>query len=198
MSNFLPKAAKHQQAEHCLANATAQERESGLAMPVVNPAQLLGDITIAGNDNLFPLTDKLFDVLSPTGYPWFSQNGRGRGKGQHSSPLSSYNPAQPPADIAAITRLLLDDELDRCLRQGQLPVAFWIGLDALVVVVHGKNDFVQDVSMAEVTDLFKMRRWSDVNPAWPRRDVIKVLPNPSTTAVDLFADVFFAAIGNCC
>lgn len=167
------------------------KRESGLAMPVVNPAQLLGDITIAGNDNLFPLTDKLYRRFVADGYPGFLKMEEVGVKGSIQA-LCHSDPAQPPADIAAITRLLLDDELDRCLRQGQLPVAFWVGLDALVVVVHGKNDFVQDVSMAEVTDLFKMRRWSDVNPAWPRRDVIKVLPNPSTTAVDLFADVFFA------
>lgn len=164
---------------------------SGLTLPAVNPAQLVGDISLAGNSNLLPLTEQLYKRFVADGYPGFlKMESSGTTAGIQS--FCRNDPAQPSVDIVATTRMLLEEELDRCLRLGRHPLALWVGLDALVVVVPNSNNFVKDVSISEVPELFKVRRWSDVNSAWPRRGIITVLPGQSSDDLALFVDLFFA------
>jgi phosphate transport system substrate-binding protein len=76
-------------------------------------------------------------------------------------------------DVANASRPILKKEMDECRKAGidyiEMPVAF----DALTVVVHPQNDFIKQMTVAELKKMWepaaqgKVKTWKDVNPAWP-------------------------------
>lgn len=76
-------------------------------------------------------------------------------------------------DIQDASRPILRKEMDDCKAAGveyiELPVAF----DALTVVVHPKNTFIDSLTVAELKKMWEpaaqgtVMKWKDVNPAWP-------------------------------
>ncbi len=76
-------------------------------------------------------------------------------------------------DIANASRPILKKEMEACKEAGiqyiELPVAF----DALTVVVHPDNTWVQSMTVAELNKMWepdaqgKITKWNQVNPAWP-------------------------------
>lgn len=76
-------------------------------------------------------------------------------------------------DISDASRPILAKEMETCAKAGikyvELPVAF----DALTVVVHPKNDWIKQMTVAELKTMWepaaqgKITKWNQVNPAWP-------------------------------
>ena len=76
-------------------------------------------------------------------------------------------------DISNAYRPILKQEMDDCKAAGieyfELPVAF----DALTVVVNPANDFIKQMTVAELKRMWepaaqgKVKSWKDVNPLWP-------------------------------
>lgn len=76
-------------------------------------------------------------------------------------------------DISDASRPILKKEMDECAKAGikyiELPVAF----DALTVVIHPKNDWIKQMTVAELKTMWepgaqgKITSWKQVNPAWP-------------------------------
>jgi len=80
-------------------------------------------------------------------------------------------------DISNASRPILKAEMADCAKAGveyyELPVAF----DALTVVVNPKNNFIRQLTVAEMKKMWepaaqgKITRWNQVNPAWPDQPV---------------------------
>jgi len=78
-------------------------------------------------------------------------------------------------DVSNASRPILRKEMEDCKAAGieyiELPVAF----DALTVVVHPKNSFLKQLTVAEMKKMWepgaqgKVMRWNQVNAAWPTR-----------------------------
>jgi phosphate transport system substrate-binding protein len=76
-------------------------------------------------------------------------------------------------DISDASRPILKKEMEDCAKAGikyiELPVAF----DALTVVVHPKNTWIKQMTVAELKKMWepaaqgKITKWNQVNPAWP-------------------------------
>lgn len=77
-------------------------------------------------------------------------------------------------DVQNASRPIQTAELEACKKAGikffELPVAY----DAAVVIVNSKNDWVSDISVADLKKIWspeaqgKVMKWSDVNPSWPK------------------------------
>jgi len=80
-------------------------------------------------------------------------------------------------DVANASRPILKKEMEDCKAAGityiELPVAF----DALTVVVHPQNDFIKQMTVAELKKMWepaaqgKVKTWKDVNAAWPDQPI---------------------------
>ena len=78
-------------------------------------------------------------------------------------------------DISNASRPILKSEIEECRKAGiefiELPVAF----DALTVVIHPKNSFIKQLTVAELKKMWepaaqgKVMTWNQVNPAWPNQ-----------------------------
>jgi phosphate transport system substrate-binding protein len=97
-------------------------------------------------------------------------------------------------DVSNASRPILKKEMDDCRQAGieyvELPVAF----DALTVVVHPRNTFIKQLTVAEMKKMWepaaqgKVTRWSQVNPAWPDAPMKLFGPGADSGTFDYFTE----------
>jgi len=97
-------------------------------------------------------------------------------------------------DISDASRPILKKEMDDCKAAGieyyELPVAF----DALTVVVHPKNGFIKQLTIAEMKKMWepaaqgKITRWNQVNPQWPDQPMKLFGPGADSGTFDYFTE----------
>ena len=97
-------------------------------------------------------------------------------------------------DVADASRPILKKEMDECRAAGieyyELPVAF----DALTVVVHPKNSFIKQLTVAEMKKMWapaaqgKVTRWNQVNPSWPDQPMKLFGPGADSGTFDYFTE----------
>ena len=97
-------------------------------------------------------------------------------------------------DISNASRPILKGEMADCAKAGveyfELPVAF----DALTVVVNPKNNFVKQLTVAELRKMWepaaqgKVMRWNQVNPQWPDAPMKLFGPGADSGTFDYFTE----------
>jgi phosphate transport system substrate-binding protein len=97
-------------------------------------------------------------------------------------------------DISGASRPILKKEMDDCKAAGveyfELPVAF----DALTVVIHPKNGFIKQLTVAEMKKMWepaaqgKVTMWNQVNPAWPAQPMKLFGPGADSGTFDYFTE----------
>ena len=97
-------------------------------------------------------------------------------------------------DVSGASRPILKKEMDDCKAAGinyyELPVAF----DALTVVIHPKNTFIKQLTIAEMKKIWepsaqgKVTKWSQVNPQWPDQPMKLFGPGADSGTFDYFTE----------
>jgi phosphate transport system substrate-binding protein len=97
-------------------------------------------------------------------------------------------------DISNASRPILKLEMEECKKLGieyyELPVAF----DALTVVIHPKNTFIKQLTVAEMKKMWepaaqgKVMRWNQVNPTWPDQPLKLFGPGADSGTFDYFTE----------
>ncbi|OGA19034.1 MAG: protein sphX [Betaproteobacteria bacterium RIFCSPLOWO2_02_FULL_66_14] len=97
-------------------------------------------------------------------------------------------------DISGASRPILKKEMDDCRAAGiqyfELPVAF----DALTVVIHPKNTFIKQLTVAEMKKIWepgaqgKVTKWNQVNPQWPDAPMKLFGPGADSGTFDYFTE----------
>jgi phosphate transport system substrate-binding protein len=104
-------------------------------------------------------------------------------------------------DIQDASRPILKAEIQSCEAAGvqyvELPVAF----DALTVAVSPQNTWVKSLTVADLKRIWepaahgRIRRWSDINPAWPDEPLALFGPDGDSGTFDYFTEVIVGARG---
>jgi phosphate transport system substrate-binding protein len=97
-------------------------------------------------------------------------------------------------DISDASRPILKKEMDDCRAAGieyfELPVAF----DALTVVIHPKNSFIKQLTLAEMKKMWepaaqgKVLKWNQVNAQWPDAPMKLFGPGADSGTFDYFTE----------
>jgi phosphate transport system substrate-binding protein len=97
-------------------------------------------------------------------------------------------------DISDASRPILKAEMADCAKAGieyyELPVAF----DALTVVINPKNNFIKQLTIAEMKKMWepaaqgKVTRWNQVNPQWPDQPMKLFGPGADSGTFDYFTE----------
>jgi len=66
-----------------------------------------------------------------------------------------------------------------------------VGTDALAVVVSKENNFITDITMEELAQIFTVDKWSDVNAEWPEKDILRFIPGTDSGTFDFFVEEVF-------
>ncbi len=97
-------------------------------------------------------------------------------------------------DISDASRPILKKEMEECAKAGikyiELPIAF----DALTVVIHPKNDWIKQMTVAELKTMWepgaqgKITTWKQVNAAWPDKPLKLFGPGADSGTFDYFTE----------
>lgn len=97
-------------------------------------------------------------------------------------------------DISNASRPMLQKEIDEAKKNGiefiELPVAF----DALTVVVNKDNNWLTQVTVAELKKIWEpaaegtVLKWNQVNPSWPDAPLKLYGPGPDSGTFDYFTE----------
>ncbi len=94
--------------------------------------------------------------------------------------------------IIKASRPIKPQEIDRCAEVGISPIPFRIGTDALAITVSADNDFLSEVSLAELRQIFgEAEKWSDVRAEWPHEPIQLVIPGEDSGTFDFFVEEVF-------
>lgn len=160
------------------------------AMAMYAPDAVTGDIVTAGSSTVFPLSERMKQRFEEEGFAGkITVDSIGTGAGFERFCKTGE------IDIANASRAIKDSEVESCkaLAAPREPVAFQVGIDALSVVVSKENDFVTDVTLAELAAIFSTaEKWSDVRADWPAEPIQRFIPGTDSGTFDYFVEAVMA------
>ncbi len=164
------------------AESTAAPVEDPIAMYA--PDAVSGDIVSAGSSTVFPLSERMKQRFEEEGFAGnLTVDSIGSGAGIERFCVAGET------DIANSSRKIKDSEIESCTGIGRTVVEFQVGIDALAVVVSSENDFVTDVTKAELAQIFSSaEKWSDVRPEWPAETILRFSPGTDSGTFDYFVE----------
>ena len=165
---------------------TEAPAEDPLAMYA--PDAVSGDIVTAGSSTVFPLTERMKQRFEEEGFTGnLTVDSIGSGAGIERFCVAGET------DIANSSRAIKDSEVESCTGIGRTVTEFQVGIDALAVVVSAENDFVTDVTLEELAQIFSTAtNWSDVRPEWPNEPILRFSPGTDSGTFDYFVEAVMA------
>jgi len=97
-------------------------------------------------------------------------------------------------DISDASRPILKKEMEECAKAGIKYIVLPIAFDALTVVIHPKNDWVKQMTVAELKTMWesaaqgKVMTWKQVNAAWPDKPLKLFGPGADSGTFDYFTE----------
>ena len=94
--------------------------------------------------------------------------------------------------IVNASRPINQGEIDRCRSIGITPLDFRVGADALAITVSSENDFITELSFAELRQIFGgADKWADLRSDWPNEPIQLVIPGQDSGSFDFFVETVF-------
>lgn len=154
-------------------------------LPAIDPVDYEGDVITAGSSTVFPLSVAVASRWNEEGgvnTPTIESIGSGAGFSRFCETGET--------DISNASRPIKDSEIESCAAIGRTPIEFRVGTDALAVTVSAENDFVDDLSMEQLTMIFsgQAATWADVNPDWPAEEIQLFSPGTDSGTFDYFVE----------
>ena len=95
-------------------------------------------------------------------------------------------------DISNASRPIKDSEAEAAATNGIEYLELKVGTDGLSVMVSPQNDFVDCLSMEQLNQIWMpgstVQQWSDVNPAWPDREISLYGADTDSGTFDYFTE----------
>ncbi|WP_435019507.1 PstS family phosphate ABC transporter substrate-binding protein [Tundrisphaera sp. TA3] len=97
---------------------------------------------------------------------------------------------QNEVDLVGASRKAKPEEEAKAKAQGIDWTRFVVGYDGITVVVHPSNDFVKDLTVAQLKRVWgpdgDARTWKDLDPAWPDRPIRLYCPDKNSGTFEFF------------
>ena len=156
-------------------------------LPEVNPLEVTGDIITAGSSTVFPLSEAMAERFRDEGYAHnITIDSIGSGAGFERFCVAGES------DISNASRPIKASEIESCGAINRVPIEFRVGTDALAVTVSKDNDFVDNLTMAQLAQVFSTATtWADVNPDWPAEPIQRFSPGTDSGTFDYFVEEVF-------
>lgn len=158
--------------------------ESAAAAP---NTELQGKITIDGSSTVFPISEAAasqFGKLYPNVSVPVGESGTGGGFKRF---------VKGETDISNASRPITADEIkaaaEHSVKYIELPIAY----DGLTIVVHAKNDWVDQLTIDEIKKIYladgAAKKWSEVRAGWPDKPIVAFAPGTDSGTFDYFKEV---------
>lgn len=160
-----------------------------VTLPEVIPADVTGDIILAGSSTVFPISQAVAAAFADEGFSGeITADSIGTGAG-----FERFCAAEGASDISNASRAIRDSEIEACAANNQrVPVGFRVGDDGLAVVVNPANDWATELTLAEIALAFSTAvTWSDVRAGFPECNIVRFSPGTDSGTFDYFVEEIF-------
>ena len=134
-----------------ISDDTLAEQDNALRVATGGPTAEgdAGDILISGSSTVYPLTVRMGEMFEAAGHA-------GTVTVESTGTKGGYDAlcVDKTAQIADSSRAISRQETAACVKSKRVPVEMVVGADAVAVVVSSQNDFVRDVTVAEMQAIF--------------------------------------------
>ncbi len=94
--------------------------------------------------------------------------------------------------ISDASRPIKDEEIEACAENGIEYTEFPIAIDGLSVVVHPDNDWVECLTVDQLTAIWEpdssVTTWADIDPSWPDEAIEFYAPGTDSGTFDYFTE----------
>lgn len=147
---------------------------------------LQGRVQIDGSSTVYPITEAVaeeFQKVNPLVQVTVGDSGTGGGFKRFTVGETDISDASRPIDPSEAEQATKNN-----IQFIELPVAF----DGISVTVNPANEFLSSISVQDLKRIWepgsKVKRWSDVNPAWPDREIRLFAPTTDNGTFDYFTE----------
>ena len=151
-------------------------------------ADLSGSVAIDGSSTVFPVTEAVaeeFRAVAPDVRVTVGVSGTGGGFQKFCS---------GETDISDASRPIKESEIEACAEAGIEYLPLRVGLDGLAVVAHPEADFLECITMDELTTLWSpdsegsITTWNQINSSWPSEKITLFGPDTDSGTFDFFTE----------
>ncbi|KGX90852.1 phosphate-binding protein [Pontibacillus halophilus JSM 076056 = DSM 19796] len=146
-----------------------------------------GEVAIDGSSTVFPIMERLtaeYRQDAPDVEPVLNSSGSGGG-------FKKFTVGE--TDFSNASRPIKDEEKQIAEENGVEYTELEVAKDGLSVVVSQENDFLENVSVEELKQIFLAEsgatKWSDINSEWPDEEIVIFSPGHDSGTFDYFNEV---------
>jgi phosphate transport system substrate-binding protein len=157
-----------------------------ITLPEVDVLAAEGNVLTAGSSTVFPLSTAVAALFKEEGFAGDVQVASvGTGAG-----FERFCKAGE-TDIANASRAIKSSEEEDCAKINREPIGFFVGVDALSVVVGKGTDYVKGLTLAQLKDIFSgvATKWNQVDPSYPADDIKVFVPGTDSGTFEYFVEV---------
>ena len=173
-------------------NQTVQEILGEAGAQPLSPSAVSGTIVAVGSSTVFPVTGAVAELFKKAGFQDnVDLDSIGTSGGFNAF---CFDPSGTGAniDIVNASRPISPYEFEACRTAGRDLVEIRIGTDAMAVVANKNMDYISDVSLEDLRQMFVGTTfWSEVNPDWPEQPISRFIPGPDSGSMNFFIDSAF-------
>jgi phosphate binding protein len=161
-------------------------------MAMYAPDAVTGDIITAGSSTVFPVTERMAELFQQEGYTGnITVDSIGTGAGFERFCVAGES------DISNASRAIKDSEVEQCQAIGREPLEFRVATDALAVVVSATNDFVTELTVEQIGQIYsgEFTTWDQVDPSFPAETIQIYSPGSDSGTFDYFVEAVMADFG---
>lgn len=154
-------------------------------MAMYAPDAVTGDIITAGSSTVFPVSERMAELFQQEGYTGnITVDSIGTGAGFERFCVAGES------DIANASRPIKDSEVEQCRAIGREPLEFRVGTDALAVVVSAENDFVTNLTIEQIGQIYsgEITTWDQLDPSFPAETIQVYSPGSDSGTFDYFVE----------
>jgi phosphate transport system substrate-binding protein len=157
----------------------------------IDYGSLGGEVRIDGSSTVFPISEAVAEEFSKVADTRVNVAFSGTGGG-----FEKF--CRGETQLSDASRPIKDDEVQACAGNGINDIVeLQVATDALTVMVHPDNDFVDCLTVQQLHDLFKgggAGKWSDIDPSWPDENIKFFFPGTDSGTFDYFVEEIITGV----
>lgn len=157
-------------------------------LPEVDPLAVSDNIIAAGSSTVYPVTERMADLFDQDGFAGtITVDSIGSGAGLERFCVNAET------DIANASRPINEVEAAACESKGLIPAEFYVGIDALAIVVSTSNNFLTGLTTEQLAQIFsgEVTTWNQIDASYPTETIQLFSPGSDSGTYDYFVEEIF-------